>query len=163
MEFRFPEDTRSEDSRITIFQIVVAVVFLGLLIGYWRLQIGRHRQYLEAAERNRIRNLPVIAPRGRILDREGRVMADNFPAFQVLLVREGLEKLTPPRVAGMARGLGIQPDDIQQELERAERLPRFQPIVLKNSATMEDIAFVEAHRWEYPELDLLQVHQRSYP
>jgi penicillin-binding protein 2 len=163
MEFRFPEDERSENSRITILQIVIAAAFLGLLIGYWRLQIGQHRQYLEAAERNRIRNLPVTAPRGRILDREGRVLADNFPAFQVLLVREGLENLTPPRVAGIANGLGIQPDDILQELDRASRLPRFQPIVLKNSAAMEDIAFVEAHRWEYPELDLLQVHQRSYP
>lgn len=163
MEFRFPEDARSENSRITVFQIVVAVCIFGLLIGYWRLQIGQHRQYQEAAERNRIRNLPVIAPRGRILDREGRVLADNFPAFQVLLAREGLENLTPARIAGMAQGLGLQPGDIQLALDRASRLPRFHPIVLKNSATMGDIAFVEAHRWEYPELDLLPVHQRTYP
>jgi penicillin-binding protein 2 len=163
MEFRFPEDARQENSRLTIFQIVVAAAFLGLLIAYWRIQIGQHHQYEEAAERNRIRNLPVTAPRGRILDREGRVLADNFPAFQVLLVREGLENLTPQRLAGLAKGLGIDPADIQRELDRSARQPRFQPIVLKNSATMEDIAFVEAHRYDYPELDLLQVHQRSYP
>ncbi len=163
MEFHFPEDARSEVSRVAIFQIIVATAILGLLIGYWRLQIGQHRQHLEAAERNRIRNLPVIAPRGRILDREGRILADNFPAFRVLLVREGLDSLTPARIEGMARGLGIKSDDIRREIGRMSRLPRFQPIILKNSATMEDIAFVEAHRWEFPELDLLQVHQRSYP
>ncbi len=163
MEFRFPEDARSEISRITILQTIVAAGVLCLLIGYWRLQIGQHRQHLEAAERNRIRNLPVIAPRGRILDRDGRILADNFPAFRVLLVREGLDTLTPARIEGMANGLGIEPEDIRRAIGRMSRLPRFQPIILKNSATMEDIAFVEAHRWEFPELDLLQVHQRSYP
>jgi len=163
MEFHFPEDSRAESSRITIFQVVVALAIFGLLIGYWRLQIGQHRYYQEAAERNRIRNLPVIAPRGRILDREGRILADNFPAFQVLLAREGMENLTPGRIAGIAQGLGLQPSDVQQSLVRASRLPRFQPVVLKNSAAMSDIAFVEAHRWNYPELDLLPVHQRTYP
>jgi len=163
MEFRFPEDSRSENFRITIFQVLVAVSIFGLLIGYWRLQIGQHRLYEEAAERNRIRNLPVIAPRGRILDREGRVLADNFPAFRVLLAREGLDSLTPTKIGSIAVGLGLRSSDVQQAIDRASRLPRFQPIVLKNSATMADIAFVEAHRWEFPELDLLPVHQRSYP
>ena len=46
------------------------------------------------AEHNRIRNLPIIAPRGRILDREGRVLADNFPAFSVLLMRESAPTLS---------------------------------------------------------------------
>jgi penicillin-binding protein 2 len=163
MEFRFPEDDRSAVRRIAVLQYLISAIFLALLIGYWRLQIGQHRQYLEAAERNRIRNLPVIAPRGRILDREGRILADNFPAFSVLLTRESPDAFTPPRIAGIARGLGIDPGDLQAEIQRTAKLPRFQPIVLKQSATIEDIAFVEAHRVEYPELDLLQVQQRSYP
>jgi len=163
MEFRFPEDDRTSFTRIAVFQYVIAATLLALLIGYWRLQIGQHRQYLEAAERNRIRNLPVIAPRGRILDREGRVLADNFPAFSVLLMRETANTLTPPRIEGMARGLGLDPAELKGLIDRTARLPRFQPIVLKQSAEMADIAFVEAHRVEYPELDLLQVQQRSYP
>jgi penicillin-binding protein 2 len=163
MEFRFPGDERFPAWKIAFLQYVVAATFLGLLIGYWRLQIGQHRHYAELAERNRIRNLPIIAPRGRILDREGRVLADNFPAFSVLLMRENPGTLTPARVAGIARGLQLDPTDLQRQLERAGRLPRFQPVVLKQSAAMEDIAFVESHRVEYPELDLLQVQQRSYP
>jgi penicillin-binding protein 2 len=163
MEFRFPEDDRTAVSRIAILQYVLAATILALLIGYWRLQIGQHRQFLEAAERNRVRNLPVIAPRGKVLDREGRVLADNFPAFSVLLTRETAYALTPPRIEAMARGLGLDPVELGRLIERTANLPRFQPIVLKQSATMEDIAFVEAHRVEYPELDLLQVQQRSYP
>ncbi len=48
-------------------------------------------------------------------------------------------------------------------MERTAKLPRFQPVVLKQSATLEDLAFVESHRIEYPELDLIQVQQRLYP
>ena len=146
-----------------MLQYVIAANFLGLLVGYWRLQIGQHRQYLDLAERNRIRNLPVIAPRGRILDREGRVLADNFPAFSVLLLRESAATLSPERVAGIARGLQLDPEELQRTIERTASLPRFQPVLLKQAATLEDISFVESHRVEYPELDLIQVQQRLYP
>jgi penicillin-binding protein 2 len=163
MEFRFPEDEHLPSGKISFLQYLIAGTFFFLLFGYWRLQIARHREYLEQAERNRIRNLPIIAPRGRILDREGRVLADNFPAFSVLLMRESPAALTPPRVEGIAHGLRLDPADLHSLVERTEKLPRFQPVVLKQSATLEDIAFVESHRVEYPELNLLQVQQRSYP
>jgi len=130
---------------------------------YWRLQIGQHRVFVDYAERNRIRNLPVIAPRGRILDREGRILVDNFPAFSVLLMRESPAPLEAGRVQAIARGLQLDPVNLQQLVERSRSLPRFQPVVLKQSATMEDIAFVETHRVEFPELDLIQVQQRLYP
>jgi penicillin-binding protein 2 len=163
MEFRFPEDERVPAWKIALFQYVIALTFLVLLIGYWRLQIGQHRTYLEQAEKNRIRNLPVIAPRGRILDREGRVLADNFPAFSVLLMRESPAILSPDHIAGIARGLELDPVELQRLVERTAKLPRFQPVLLKQSATLADIAFVESHRVEYPDLDLIQVQQRLYP
>jgi penicillin-binding protein 2 len=163
MEVRFPEHERLPGWKIAFFQYAIALTFLGLLAGYWRIQVGQHRFYLEQAERNRVRNLPVIAPRGKILDREGRVLADNFPAFSVLLMRENASTLSPERVEGIRRGLGLDRDELQHLMEHTARLPRFQPIVLKQSATLDDIAFVESHRLEYPELDLIQVQQRLYP
>lgn len=162
MEVRFPEDERLSSWKIAFFQYVIVLTFLGLLVAYWRMQVGQHRLYLDQAERNRVRNLPIIAPRGRILDREGRVLADNFPAFSVLLMRESASVLAPGRVEVIARGLGLDPVELQRLMEHTERLPRFQPIVLKQSATLDDIAFVESHRLEYPELDLIQVQQRLY-
>ncbi|MFZ0962148.1 MAG: penicillin-binding protein 2 [Terriglobia bacterium] len=163
MEVRFPSDERPQAWKIAFLQYVIAATFLGLLAGYWRLQIGQHQQYLDLAERNRIRNLPVIAPRGRILDRDGRLLADNFPAFSVLLLRESVAALSPERVTGIAEGLQLDRDELKHTLERTASLPRFQPVLLKQAATLEDIAFVESHRVEYPELDLIQVQQRLYP
>jgi penicillin-binding protein 2 len=163
MEVRFPSDERLPAWKIAFLQYFIAACFLLLSVGYWRLQIGHHQQYLDLAERNRTRNLPVIAPRGRILDREGRVLADNFPAFSVLLMRETATTLSPERAAGIARGLQLDPEELRHTLERTASLPRFQPVLLKQAATLEDISFVESHRVEYPELDLIQVQQRLYP
>ena len=163
MEVRFPSDERPPAWKIAFLQYVIAATFLVLLVGYWRLQIGHHQQYSDLAERNRIRNLAIIAPRGRILDRDGRILADNFPAFSVLLLRESEAKLSPERVAGIARGLQLDPDELRATLQRTASLPRFQPVLLKQAATLEDISFLESHRVEYPELDLIQVQQRLYP
>src|SRR5579883_1333740 len=134
-----------------------------LLAGYWRLQVTHHEQYLQLSERNRTRDLPIIAPRGRILDRDGRVLVDNLPAFSVLLSRDDPAKLIPEKIDGIARGLGIDPQALEQQVDQSRNLPRFQPIVIKKSATMQDVAFVESHRTEYPELDLIQVQERFYP
>src|SRR5208283_1240099 len=163
MEVRFPSDERPPAWKIAFLQYVIAASFLGLLGGYWRLQIGQHRLYADLAERNRIRNLPVIAPRGRILDRNGRVLADNFPAFSVLLMRESSSVMYPDRIAAIARGLQLDPEELRGTIERTASLPRFQPVLLKQAATLEDISFLESHRVEYPELDLIQVQQRLYP
>lgn len=163
MQIRFPEDERFPAWKISFLQYLIAAAFLVLLVGYWRLQIGQHRYFLGQAERNRIRNLPIIAPRGRILDRAGRVLADNYPAFSVLLMRESPAPITPARLGGIARGLRLDPAELQRLMERSAPLPRFQPLLIKPSATLEDISYVESHRVEYPELEIIQVQQRLYP
>jgi penicillin-binding protein 2 len=163
MGFQLPDDDRFPAWRIAFFQYLIAASLMGLLVGYWRLQIGQHRAYLELAERNRVRNLPIIAPRGQILDREGRTLVDSHPAFSILLMREGSDNPTPERLAEIASSLGIDAEEIQELQKRAAGLPPFQSMVLKQSATIEDIAFVESHRVEFPELNLIQVQQRFYP
>jgi penicillin-binding protein 2 len=163
MEFRFPEDERFPAWKVTFFQCAVAAAFLGLLVGYWRLQIGQHYLYAQRAEHNRVRSLPIIAPRGKILDREGRILAYSLPAFSVLLERENLSALTPERLAEIARGLKLYPEDVRTLIEQSKGLPRFQPIILKPTASLEDVSFVDSHQVEYPELALIQVERRVYP
>jgi len=163
MEFHFPEDQRFPSWKITFLQSLIALAFLILVAGYWRLQIAEYYRYLSRAERNRIRSLPIIAPRGRILDREGRVLAASRPAFSILLERENATTLTPAHLEGVARGLRLNTAEVEQRVQDAQSLPRFQPIILKQTATLEDISFVESHRIEHPELVTIQVEQRVYP
>ncbi len=163
MEFRFPEDERFPAWKITLFQCVVGAVFFGLIVGYWRLQIGQHYLYQQRAEHNRVRELPIIAPRGRILDRQGRVLADSAPAFSVLLERENISSLTPDRLNKIAAGLKLDPADVDEMVQDAKPLPRFQPIILKQTASLEDVSFVDSHLSDFPELALIQVERRVYP
>ena len=67
--------------RIAVFQYITVAVFLFLIEGFWALQVRDYEANSELAERNRIKTVPLPAPRGKILDRDGRVIVDNQPSF----------------------------------------------------------------------------------
>src|SRR6516225_11234833 len=83
-----PDNRRGLTIRLTVLQYVVAVAFASLAVGFWVFQIAQHDKFLEMAENNRLRKLPLPAPRGVIMDREGRLLVDNQNTFNIALVRE---------------------------------------------------------------------------
>ncbi|MBI2956926.1 MAG: penicillin-binding protein 2 [Acidobacteria bacterium] len=142
------------------YAAVAAVVLLAT--GFWQLQVVRSDHYAQLAERNRIRTLPIMAPRGVIFDRHGRVLVDHYPSFSVLLVREHVQEIQDS-LPVIARGLSLDPTWLEQHLEKFADAAPYQPIVLKEEASLADIAFVEAHRTDLPELELMLVYRRRYP
>ncbi len=158
----FQNDNRLPQTRLTVISYTIVGLMALLLLGFWKLQIINSDRYAQLAERNRIRSIPIIAPRGAMLDRYGRVIVDNYPSFSVLLLRDDpvqLDHMLPQ----IADGLSLTLDDVQQQLEAAKTLPHFQPIVIKPEATPGDIAFIESHRADIPLLEMLMVHRRRYP
>src|ERR1700747_1221471 len=102
---RFSEDdTRFALGRIAAFQYGIIAIFLFLIRGFWFLQVREGESNSQLAERNRIKTVPVLAPRGKLLDRDGRVIVDNQAAFTLLLTRENLK---PEHVDGIAAGLQL--------------------------------------------------------
>src|SRR6202007_1547107 len=87
-------DEKVSQFRLTAVQYLILVVFLILAYGLWRLQVMQSDFYAGLAEKNRIRNVPILAPRGKILDREGRVIVDNYPSFSALLLRDSSRDLS---------------------------------------------------------------------
>jgi penicillin-binding protein 2 len=73
----FGRDEKVSAIRLTAVQYIILAVFLMLTYGLWRLQVSQSGLYSSLAEKNRIRNVPILAPRGKILDREGRIIVDN--------------------------------------------------------------------------------------
>jgi penicillin-binding protein 2 len=118
--------------------------------------------YSLAAEKNRIRNVPVLAPRGKILDREGRIIVDNYPSFSALLLRDSSRDLTADADL-IAEGLHLDPNEVRARIRRFALLPQYQPIFLKEDITPDELQFIEAHRNELPELDTIMAHRRLYP
>jgi len=133
-------DKRLPTERLTVVSYVIVGVISLLLFGFWKLQIIDSDRYAQMAERNRVRSIPIIAPRGSMLDREGRVLVDNYPSFSVLLLRdapEQVEKLLPQ----IADGMNMTLEDVKQQIEASRAMPKFQPIVIKPEASPSDIAF----------------------
>jgi penicillin-binding protein 2 len=161
VSYWFRNDNRLPQARLAVASYIIVGMIGVLLIGFWKLQVIDADKYSSMAERNRVRYIPVIAPRGRMLDRDGRVLVDNRPAFSVLLLRDDpalLEKHLP----GISEGLGIPLDDLRDQLNSTRNLAKFQPIIIKPDASPADIAFIESHRSDIPILEMISVSRRRY-
>ena len=161
MSYWFGNDNRLPQQRLAIVSYVIVGMIGVLLIGFWKLQVIDSDKFLQWAERNRVRSIPVIAPRGRMLDRDGHVLVDNYPSFSVLLLRDDpaqVEKNLP----AIAEGLDIPLSDLKEQLQNSRNLKNFQPIVIKPEASKADIAFIDSHRTDIPLLEMLMVHRRRY-
>jgi len=148
--------------RLALLRYAAIAVVVLLLVGFWRLQIVRSSYYATLAGRNCIRALAIMAPRGLILDRDNRVVVDNHPVFSVILVREHMRD-PQESLAAIARGLHLDPTWLKERLEEFRNAAPYQPIVIKDQATLADIAFIEAHRTDLPEIELLMMYRRRYP
>jgi penicillin-binding protein 2 len=158
----FDRDEKVSPIRLTVAQYMILGIFLVLAYGLWRLQIMQSDFYSLAAEKNRIRNIPVLAPRGRILDREGRVVVDNYPSFSALLLRDSSRDLRADANL-IAQGLHLDPEEVRTRIRHFASMPQYQPIFLKEDITPDELQFIEAHRNELPELDTIMAHRRLYP
>ncbi len=141
---------------------VIAAVMLVLAVGLWRLQVLGATGYRVLAEANRVRKVPVLAPRGKIFDREGRIIVDNYPSVSCYLLREQGKNLDSD-LPMIAAGLHIPVEQIEATLKRFAYAPKYQPLPLKPDITQDEQAFIEAHRNELPELETLDEQRRLYP
>ena len=159
-QLRLHDDTRFATGKIAIFQYSTVALFLFLISGFWRLQVQNPEYYAERAQQNRIRSRPLLAPRGRILDRDGRVIVDNHVSSMLLLTRENLklEDLEP-----IADGLDLNLADVQEKVRHKSREPKYEAIRLKDELTPADLDFINSHRDAFPELDVIQSQPRVYP
>ncbi len=158
----FGRDEKVSEGRLTAAQYIILGIFLILAYGLWKLQVMESGYYASAAEKNRIRNVPVLAPRGKILDREGRIIVDNYPSFSALLLRDSTRDLVADADL-IAQGLHLDPNEVRTRIRHFASNPQYQPIFLKEDITPDELQFIEAHRNELPELDTIMAHRRLYP
>ena len=158
----FGREEKVSTFRLTAVQYVLLAIFLLLAFGLWRLQVARSDYYASLAEQNRVKQVPILAPRGKLLDREGRIIVDNYPSFSVLLLRDQNRNLDAD-ADKIAEGLHMPPDELRARLDRMKAVPGYQPLFLKDDITPDELAFIESHRADLPELDIITVHRRLYP
>jgi penicillin-binding protein 2 len=161
---KFEDTSQNLRARLRFVQAMV-VLLLGLLsVRLYVLQVVRGERYAEIAENQRRRRLPIPAPRGVIFDREGRPIVDSRPIYNVILSREDVKgKDLNSLIEPFAEGLALDKDILRDYFELVKTMPAFESIQVKQDATPGDIAWVEAHNLEYPELRVEKQPQRRYP
>lgn len=135
----------------------------GLLLGrLWQLQVTEGEKYALLAEDNRVNTKLIVPARGRILDRLGRPLARNVPAYRVRVVRERTPDLRRT-LRSLAELVPVSPRRLQEVEEQARSLRPFVPVPIRDDLTWQEVARIAVHAPELPGILLDQALLRDYP
>ena len=148
--------------RAAIGFAVVLLSLTALGLWYFRLQVIDHADYATRSQANRIKPRPVVPGRGLIVDRKGRILADNVPAYRLDVVPDQAGDV-PQLVAKLSRIIALTPDDIAHFNADRKAMRGFRPVTLKLRVTDEEVARFAVDRWRYPGVDLVPYLSRRYP
>jgi len=155
-------EQRLFDQRSLVCAALMAVATVCLIVRLFVLQVSRHEYYADLSQGNRVRNEPIPAARGLILDRHGEVIAGNQPAYQLELVPEEVPDLQQT-LARLVQFDLIRAEDVD-ELERTIDSSRsFDSVPIRLRMSDEDVARFAVRRFEFPGLDIKTRQTRWYP
>ena len=161
---RVPEERQTLASRLMVLRVVAVVLFALLAASFWFFQIIQHAKFQEMAENNHQRELPLRAPRGVLFDRNGRVLVENRPSFNVSIVRLHTTNLDRT-IRLLAAVAGTDERRMQELVDRHRHEPPYRPIVVIEDATLGQVAAITARRLEFelPDVVVQRVPTRNYP
>lgn len=147
--------------RAEIARLVLLGAFLVLIGAFFRTQVIQHEKFQLKAETNRLRPIQLTSPRGRILDRKGRVLAENVPGYSVKLLAQSTDSLR----AVLARVARYVPLDSARVADIIQRylVARYQSALVFGDASFDVIAKLEEHRSALPGLVIQAEPKRLYP
>lgn len=142
--------------------LAVLLCLGGLGAWYFKLQVLEHEIYATRSEANRIKPRPVVPGRGMIYDRNGRLLAENVPAFRLDITPDKVKDM-PATLAGLAAIFQLTPEEIEA-FEKSRRARRsFLPVTLKLRVSDEEMARFAVDRWRFPGVELEPYLNRRYP
>jgi penicillin-binding protein 2 len=166
----YRDDQKFLTFRINAVLWGIAAVFVFLAGSFWFVQGVQAEKYRNLSESNALRELVIPAKRGLIMDRNGKILADNQPAYALSLdrsVMKPLLKADPQHraklVSFLAAVLAVPPQEIEARFEKGKSLPAARPMPLGEDLTMTQVASIQAESISFPELSVDPVQRRNYP
>jgi penicillin-binding protein 2 len=140
---------------------IAAGIVAFLLAAFFRTQVLDRARYTLQSEENRLREVPLPAPRGIIYDRNGRIIAENVPGYSVSILSPSADSLREAmrRLAGTIQ---LTPYEIELAVRRYRRAPN-RPTVILSDAKFDVVSVLEEHRVEFPGLIIQAAPKRFYP
>jgi penicillin-binding protein 2 len=158
------EVSRDRDStrlRLGLVGLVVAGLFVAMFVRLWYLQVLDSPQFRNAAVSNGVRTVYQPAPRGRVVDRYGRVLVDDS-VTQAITLSRNTAKTNPEVVSRLAVLLGMTTAQIQQILNDP-RYSQFKPVPVKTNVTNDVSIYIKEHQSDFPGVDAESLPEVSYP
>ena len=155
-------EQRIFDQRVLAAGVIIVTLTLTLMARLFLLQVLRHDYYTELSQGNRVRNEPISAARGLILDRNGEVIASNQSAYQLELVPEEVPDLEQTLSGLVALGL-VAPDELGEVRRSIKSRRAFDSVPIRLRMSEEDVARFAVRRFEFPGVDIKTRQTRWYP
>ena len=156
------EDRRTFSVRLLIMKGAVILVFSALAVAFWWFQVARHEEFAARADANHVRVIPLRAPRGPLLDRNGQPMVESTVIQNIAISREQVEDVKAT-LRLLADVTGADFDAMQQEVQRRSKEPIYRPITVIENASRAQIARVKARLIELPGIIIADMPTRRYP
>ena len=148
---------------LILLQCIVAALFVTLVLRFWYLQIHKGSEFAQRASNNRLHERLIYAPRGFLQDRNGVLLAENRPAFTLILNQQDCPDVSST-LAQISNWTGIPLENLltryQQEKQKSQRL---EPIILIADMSFEQVARIEPYVQRLPELSIDTRTRRYYP
>lgn len=156
------EDRQNLQTRLVGLNVATVVIFGLLAVAFWVLQVLQYTEYRERAEANHRRAIPLLAPRGVLLDRHGEVLVQNSRSFRIAIIREQTADIEDT-MRRLAQITGTPEADIRSIMQSRRSEALFRPIAVIDHASDAQVAAVVAQRLELPGVVVDQIPMRTYP
>jgi len=137
------------EGRLRLAAALILLVLLVFVIRLFQLQILEGDELRRRSEQNSVRQVRLEAPRGEVLDREGRVLATTRPAYRLEVIPNDLSS-RDRTFAALGQLLGAVPAELDAKAGSSKGIRRFRPRVLADDLDFETLARVESHRFAMP-------------
>lgn len=155
-------DKRAGGERYLWLVAIFIVAFLCIIARFWYLQVVRGDEYWRASSNNIIRDIDLRAPRGKIIDRKGRVMAENRPSFDVYVVPHIFNKHETTQTLGLLqRYLHLSDQEVNTIRKRVQS--KVAQVLVRRDVTRRAVAALEADRLRLPGVEVRAMPHRVYP
>lgn len=155
------------NNRIKIAMIVVVLMVIALIVNLYIIQIVQYSSFEKRSNNNRIKIIPIAPPRGLIYDRNGEILADNKPIYEIELIPENLSKnVTLKESLTKLRELlklSIDDKDIENIIERVKFSKKFKSISVASKLTEDQIAIFSVNQFNFKGFSIEPKLKRFYP
>ena len=142
---------------------VLALIFLMLLLYFWKLQVLDHSLYQRLADNNRIRLIDMPATRGIVTDRNGVILADSSPDYSLALVPEDMTGDPEAEILSLADLLGRDGAQAVGRFKRNATNAPYRAVTVFEHINSEEVALFEVNQDRFPGFLLMVVPRRYYP